>query len=330
MEKIVLQPAANKVAQEHYKDTVLNHVSLDRLKVGFQGKQLQDLERLYPDGHAPVWGVTPTSSGSKETQWEKIEYGDIVLFTGGGEIFASSSITLKTRSPELAIDLWGLDEDGKTWEYIYLLDTKLVSHSLPYKPFNLAVGYEPNFFPQSLKVLSEEQSQNAIVRFGFGTEGGYDPSVAQDEFESTIDRLETLREENKSLDRERRTLGRREQKMLRSHLFGRQKTSDCTLCTRGFPTDILIAAHIKKRSECDRDERLDYKNNIAPMCKLGCDDLFEKGYLIVEDGRVRQGPLDPTTEAVHQYVDQVDGRRCQHWSDGSAQYFRYHRQSVAS
>lgn len=329
MEKIVLQPAANKVAQEHFSDTVRQHVSLERLREGFREDQMEKLERLYPSGSAPVWGVTPTSSGRKEKEWRKIEYGDIALFSKEGEFFASSSITLKTQSPGLAADLWGVDgESGKTWEYIYLLDTELVSLGLPYKPFNKAVGYAANYFPQSLRVLDKEKSERAVAEFEFGTEGGYDPSVGRDEFESTVDRLEELREENKSLDQKRETLWRREQKMLRSHLFGRRDMADCTLCTRSFPTDILVAAHIKKRSECDREERLDYKNNVVPMCKLGCDDLFEHGYLVVENGVVHQGPRDPTTDAVRQYVDQAWNVKCQHWNDDSAPYFRYHRQHV--
>jgi hypothetical protein len=62
-----------------------------------------------------------------------------------------------------------------------------------------------------------------------------------------------------------------------------------------------------------------------PICKLGCDDLFERGYLVVGEGRVQVGAVEARTEPVRAYVDRVDGRPCEHWDEGSRPYFDYHR-----
>jgi hypothetical protein len=70
---------------------------------------------------------------------------------------------------------------------------------------------------------------------------------------------------------------RTEQSYLRHVNFKYQKYVDCGICHREFPISFLVAAHVKKRSECSDEERRDYKHITMPMCKFCCDDLYEKG-----------------------------------------------------
>jgi hypothetical protein len=37
-------------------------------------------------------------------------------------------------------------------------------------------------------------------------------------------------------------------------------------------------------------EKRDFANNVLPICRMGCDDLFEKGYLFVHKATVRSNP----------------------------------------
>ena len=46
--------------------------------------------------------------------------------------------------------------------------------------------------------------------------------------------------------------------------------------------ELLVASHIKRRSECSRGEKKDYRNNVLAMCRCGCDELFELGYIVVD------------------------------------------------
>ena len=62
------------------------------------------------------------------------------------------------------------------------------------------------------------------------------------------------------LNRESTAHGRVEQGYLRRRLFGEADDGECYLCGRSLPTSLLIAAHIKPRSECSRRERLDADN----------------------------------------------------------------------
>ena len=68
-----------------------------------------------------------------------------------------------------------------------------------------------------------------------------------------------------------------------------------------------MAAHIKKRSFSSTEEKLDYKNIVMPMCKFGCDELYEKGYIIIKDGQVVINKT-PITESIKIYL-----HKCYHF-----------------
>ena len=86
-------------------------------------------------------------------------------------------------------------------------------------------------------------------------------------------------------DRVVQALARTEQAYWREMLFGGSLDGQCAICGRHLPVELLVAAHIKQRSKCSHNERLD-PENVMPVCLLGCDVLFEKGYIRVEDGTV--------------------------------------------
>jgi hypothetical protein len=87
-------------------------------------------------------------------------------------------------------------------------------------------------------------------------------------------------------DRVVQALARVEQAYWRQLVFGSVANYPCAICGRRLPIELLVAAHIKQRSRCSHKERLDPENIIA-ACLLGCDALFEKGYIRVENGIVR-------------------------------------------
>lgn len=119
---------------------------------------------------------------------------------------------------------------------------------------------------------------------------------------------------------------RREQGRLRKLLLDGAEVAGCALCGREFPAALLIAAHIKKRSEATEDERRDLRNVAMLACSFGCDRLFELGYVAVEeDGTVVTagdgGVLDP-------HLELLRGRVAEAFHQRSAGYFRWHRHNV--
>lgn len=77
-----------------------------------------------------------------------------------------------------------------------------------------------------------------------------------------------------------------EQSLLRALLLGGMATGLCILCGKEFPENLLVAAHLKRRPKCSDSEKHDFCNVAALMCKFGCDDLYEKGYIFIAAGQI--------------------------------------------
>src|SRR6266849_6570736 len=96
--QVVLQPAGHAAATIHYQDTIGTPVSLSRLKPHLKAVDFDQLMQIYPDGVAPVWGVTPGKNDQNHKRWERMNVGDIVLFAKHGRIFSSGEVAFKVHS----------------------------------------------------------------------------------------------------------------------------------------------------------------------------------------------------------------------------------------
>jgi hypothetical protein len=126
-----------------------------------------------------------------------------------------------------------------------------------------------------------------------------------------------------SLDTDSISKRRKEQSFLRAHLLKGQKESECVICREQFPFDLLVAAHIKKRSSCSINEKLDFDNVAALMCKTGCDDFFEKGYIVVEGSKVKPSKKTVISLKLSELIDNLTGKVVPNWS-GSKKYYEWH------
>lgn len=129
------------------------------------------------------------------------------------------------------------------------------------------------------------------------------------------------------LDKELLTNVRLEQGKLRTLHFGRQKVCRCSVCGRLLPVNLLVIGHIKPRARCKPAEKRDLKHIAMPICSLGCDVLYERGFLMVSpagkvvSARCCPGDLAPVLAHLH-------GRRCSAHSSASEPYFEWHRDNV--
>ncbi|OII35221.1 hypothetical protein BIU98_04680 [Curtobacterium sp. MMLR14_010] len=119
---------------------------------------------------------------------------------------------------------------------------------------------------------------------------------------------------------------RGEQTLLRKHLFGDDLLATCSLCGRDLPVAMLVTAHIKRRADTSRAER-GRTDTVMPACLIGCDSLFELGYVVVNPGGVvARGPRrTPMTEDLTLAIDALLGRTCYVWNKATEQYFAHHR-----
>jgi hypothetical protein len=317
MNKIILQPAGNSAALSHYQETIITPVPLSSISTFLPAHVISDLEQIYPGGAAQIWGAT--GGGSNATKWNRIAIGDVTLFARNGHIFSSAVVTYKLRSAELATALWGQNSEGQTWEYIFFLDELKQIHIL-YSQFNQVIGYANNFVIQGFSVLSEERSRPVFEAFDL-TSDTYIEEIGEEEFGEVNDRLDELEETDGVV----RSFRRLEQGYLKNRLFGKRTLGTCGICQKEFPVSFLVAAHIKKRSRCTLAERID-PNVVMPMCKFGCDDLFEKGYIAVQDGEVISLHRQLSSAFVETYLEKLVGQSCIYYNERTASYFLYHHQ----
>ena len=137
---VAIQPAGNEFGRKHYVDTVENLVDLNRF-TQFLGNDREDLFAIAENGKIALWGVTPGANGVNISKYEKLEPGDTVLFTRKGFVYASATITHLFHNKSFATEIWGQDDKGQTWEYMYSLGA-VENHQIPYQALRDAIGSE--------------------------------------------------------------------------------------------------------------------------------------------------------------------------------------------
>lgn len=147
-----------------------------------------------------------------------------------------------------------------------------------------------------------------VVRRALAPPGGPTPSRVEEDLDVLLE-----------------TRARREQKWLRGQKFGNASVLTCHLCGRTFPSRLVRAAHVKRRSHCTNEQRLDL-NNIMAACTMGCDELFEHGYVHVDPtGRVAVGAAAAEHPDVLGAAKPLVGRFCAAFSEESEKFFEFHR-----
>jgi hypothetical protein len=126
---------------------------------------LQDLNNLFPNGSCAMWGLVPGNNDTNRTKWERIEVGDVVVFTGKKKVFAIGAVATKFHNPELAENLWGVDENGATWEYMYALKN-VAETSIPYVAFNALLGDNPNNNHMGFRIVGDEKAEPFLEYIG--------------------------------------------------------------------------------------------------------------------------------------------------------------------
>ena len=119
-----------------------------------------------------------------------------------------------------------------------------------------------------------------------------------------VRRLRNLESTDETIETKRRL----EQPILREWLFEDNKTALCAICHKEYNVSSLVTAHKKKRSDCSYTERTE-PNIVVPLCRFGCDFLYETRHVLVEEGTVRRGTPLQHQVAENGYLEQVVGNK---------------------
>ena len=309
MTQVIIQPAAGRKARANYARTIDQRVPLSDLRSYLTEEDCQRLVEACGREDVLVWAVKRTGY----SRWNRIQPGDMVLFHRDKRIISAASVTYTCHSPALATNLWGEDEtDGAVWEYVYFLDN-LHEEDIALEDFNRVVGYELNAAHQGFNVLNQVKSDLALAEYDFN---GFNTRL-----EHLVDAIDV------EPDNPRLANVRGEQAELRRRLLRGRSVAPCSICGVDLPENLLVAAHIKKRSECSRDEKLD-PQIVSLMCKLGCDALYENRYISVssrtQSGVVVTSHRVSDSQEITFLLGRLDGREVIDWNVNKSKYFDWH------
>ena len=314
MAGIAIQPSSSKEAWKHYLDTIQNEVNfLEPTVANLLSMSDQDsLSRKFNSGKTRFWGVVPKKG--KTTTFRRMKEGDIVLFTRKKRVISYAIVAYIFDNEELAKHLWGTDKDNNTWSHMFAVDYP-VELDITYKQLNESIGDKPNNNHQGFRVLNEKISAAFIEEF-INHKGSIGEDISREEFVLIIDG---------NLDASTTTTRRKEQRHLKNNLFGYSQTSYCCICGLELPVELLRAAHIKKRTNCIRKEKLDY-NVVMPACVLGCDSLYEDGWIVVDSsGIIQKGRgRGKITSNLFREVNELTGKKCREFNAKNSDYFQWH------
>ncbi|MBY0217883.1 helix-turn-helix transcriptional regulator [Paenibacillus illinoisensis] len=316
---IAFQPTSDEVAKRNFEKTIKQPVSLSIIQHHLFPNEVEDLEYMYNNENIGVWGVKEGQNSATKKQYDKLSIGDIVLFYKDWFLYRKAIVTYKVHSPKLAEELW----NDSVYEHIYFL-TEVETIRVPVEVVNETL-YPNNSsfrFPiMGFKVLSSEQSELLLNKLGLETESQL-KEVKEEDYRKAI----TL-DIDKNLDTFAKRIARVEQGYLRRLLFGKRLFAKCAACGFDFGASQLVAAHLKKRSLCTVEEKLD-SQIVMPMCKFGCDTLYEDGYISVDsNGRfIRLDKLmgKKVTPRVEEILKELEGRECSYSNENTAKYYQWH------
>ncbi|NMO01890.1 HNH endonuclease [Gordonia sp. TBRC 11910] len=119
-----------------------------------------------------------------------------------------------------------------------------------------------------------------------------------------------------------------EQAALRAFLADGRSQAACALCGRILPMSMLVAAHIKPRSKCTDQERRNFSAVAILACVLGCDALFERGYIAVDESGTIVPGRAADTDAIGDAVARLVGNTTTRFDTHTAPMFAGHRELI--
>jgi len=143
MTDLFLVPATDSRARGNFERTVRQRVPLSDLD-GLSPAALKVARSRRND--LAAWGTKPGKKDINVSTWLAMDYGDWVLFYFDGLFPVCARVLVREHSPTVADRLWG-EENGQTWEYMYLLDG-VRQVDVPRLAALRKLGYRSGFYPR--------------------------------------------------------------------------------------------------------------------------------------------------------------------------------------
>ena len=147
----------------------------------FASADREELERVREEGNGfYAWGAVP---GLKNTPtWETMERGDYILCVYDSTYHYVARVLAKYDNERFARRVWGEDEDGQTWKYMYFLTKPIEVH----QPLYEFEGYLHSRYQGFTRVSNDRLSE---IEEDFGTIEGFIKEILGYEDEGLPDEL---------------------------------------------------------------------------------------------------------------------------------------------
>jgi predicted restriction endonuclease len=181
MNQIFVFTAGNPEARQHLADSIQKPIDRDAVFDNFDESHHDELERIREEGRGfYAWGAVPGDKNAPT--WEAMERGDYVLCVYDSTYHYVTRVHAKYDNPELAEAVWGTNDKGQTWRYMYFL-TQPIEIDQPLHKFE---GYLHRRH-QGFTRISEERLDE--IEEDFGTIEGLVQEILEREGEGLPDEL---------------------------------------------------------------------------------------------------------------------------------------------
>jgi len=236
----------------------------------------------------------------------------------------SHKLYIKVQFKGRASPLYRLFWNKKFKDYLTFIDQ--VKYKEEIKVANQK-GYEnPLFY---LTIRKDEDEHFYISKKITSTKYWYIEPIKKNSKKDILKRYQIFLKNLPDLtDKETISQRRVEQSLLRNYLIQNEEEVECGICKKTYPVIFIWCSHIKKRSECTLEEKLDIKNIVMPMCKFGCDDLYEKKYIYINDGFVKFNESIETNIAIRKKISELINNvvSSKYYNKTSKKYFDFNNE----
>jgi hypothetical protein len=286
MPQIFIFTAGRSEARQHLVDSIENPIDEETVFGTFASTDREELERIRDEGKGfYAWGAVP---GLRNTPtWETMEQGDYVLCVYGSAYHYVARVLAKHDNERFARRVWGEDEDGETWEYMYFL-TEPIEVDRPLHEFE---GYLRGRYWGFTRISNPELEE---IEANFGSvEGlireilGYRGEGLPDELTFGHDRSAEIAEDSLRVDDV--THGSVDEETVPDS-EGRKR----------------IVQHVQyERSSKNRGLAIQAHGTTCAACGFNFDDVygseFADGYIQIHHVKPvseHEGPVDPATDMI--------------------------------
>ena len=160
MNNIFIFTAGASAARAHLSDSIINPIDKEKVFNNFDFNEHENLKNIFDKGDGfYAWGAVPGPQNI--IRWKAIKITDHSFCVYENKYHYISRILGKYNNEKFARAVWGEDENGNTWQYLYFLE----------KPLKVSVGVTKlanhlNTSYMGFTKISDEKIEKIINTYG--------------------------------------------------------------------------------------------------------------------------------------------------------------------